>query len=74
MTQYIVELRTGDRLTVHRLNDEVRARPIAVGDRVTLFWAAEQSFVIGAADAVGRTLEQGMEARRLPDDPKVEAQ
>ena len=46
MTQYIVELPTGERLTVHRLNDEVRRRPIQVGDRVTLFWAAEHSFVI----------------------------
>ena len=46
MTQYIVELPTGERLTVHRLNDEVRRRPIQVGDRVTLYWAAEHSFVI----------------------------
>jgi spermidine/putrescine transport system ATP-binding protein len=51
MTQYIVELPTGERLTVHRLNDEVRGRPIQVGDRVTLFWAAEHSFVIEQADA-----------------------
>jgi spermidine/putrescine transport system ATP-binding protein len=46
MTQYIVELPTGEQLTVHRLNDEVRRRPIQVGDRVTLYWAAEHSFVI----------------------------
>ena len=46
MTQYIVELPTGEQLTVHRLNDEVRGRPIQVGDRVSLFWAAEHSFVI----------------------------
>jgi len=46
MTQYIVELPTGERLTVHRLNDEVRRLPIQVGDRVTLYWAAEHSFVI----------------------------
>ena len=39
--QYIVELTTGERLVVHRLNDEVRARPVVVGDRVTLHWAAE---------------------------------
>ena len=35
-----------------RLNDEVRGRPIQVGDRVMLHWAAEHSFVI---DAVGET-------------------
>ncbi len=51
MTQYIVELPTGERLTVHRLNDEVRGRPIQVGDRVTLHWAAEHSFVIEQAEA-----------------------
>jgi spermidine/putrescine transport system ATP-binding protein len=46
MTQYVVELPTGDRLVVHRLNDEARGRPVAVGDRVMLHWAAEHSFVI----------------------------
>jgi spermidine/putrescine transport system ATP-binding protein len=51
LTQYIVELPTGERLTVHRLNDEVRTRPIQVGDRVNLHWAAEHSFVITQADA-----------------------
>ena len=50
MTQYIVELPTEERLTVHRLNDEVRGRPIQVGDRVTLYWAAEHSFVIEQAE------------------------
>jgi spermidine/putrescine transport system ATP-binding protein len=46
MTQYLVELPTGDRLVVHRLNDDVRGRPVQVGERVTLHWAAEHSFVI----------------------------
>ena len=49
MTQIIVELPTGEQLTVHRLNDEVDARPVAVGRRVALHWAAEHSFVIGEA-------------------------
>jgi spermidine/putrescine transport system ATP-binding protein len=49
MTQFIVELTTGDRLVVHRLNDEVRGRSIMVGDGVTLHWAAEHSFVIDEA-------------------------
>jgi spermidine/putrescine transport system ATP-binding protein len=77
MTQYIVELPTGERLTVHRLNDEVRGRPVQMGDRVTLHWAAEHSFVIeqgetarsGAADeqagetqAVGGAATSGREA------------
>jgi spermidine/putrescine transport system ATP-binding protein len=55
LTQYIVELPTGERLTVHRLNDEVRRRPIQVGDRVSLHWAAEHSFVITQAEGEGET-------------------
>jgi spermidine/putrescine transport system ATP-binding protein len=50
MTQYMVNLPTGERLTAHRLNDQVRGRPIQVGDRVTLYWAAEHSFVIEQAE------------------------
>ena len=48
VTQMIVELRTGERLTVHRLNDEVGAAEPRPGDAVTLHWAAEHSFVIGS--------------------------
>jgi spermidine/putrescine transport system ATP-binding protein len=76
MTQYIVELPTGERLTVHRLNDEVRRRPIEIGDRVTLYWAAQHSFVIkqtaalraapagqvGEIEAVGGTAASRKEA------------
>jgi hypothetical protein len=66
MTAYIVELASGEQLTVHRLNDELRGRgrPIAVGDRVELHWAAEASFVIGAADeATERALDEGIDAQ-----------
>ena len=45
MTQLTVELRTGEQLVVHRLNDE-GADP-AVGERVVLHWAADHSYVIG---------------------------
>ncbi len=70
MTQYIVELPTGDRLVVHRLNDEVRRRPVGVGDRVTLSWAAEHSFVIGAADDVTeKGIEEGAGAQ-LPEEKR----
>jgi spermidine/putrescine transport system ATP-binding protein len=48
VTQMIVILRTGERLTVHRLNDEVGAEEPRPGDRVTLHWDAAHSFVIGA--------------------------
>jgi len=45
MTQLEVELRTGEHLVVHRLNDE-GADPV-VGERVVLHWAADHSYVIG---------------------------
>jgi spermidine/putrescine transport system ATP-binding protein len=46
-TQMIVELPTGERLAVHRLNDDAAGPDPAGGDRVTLHWAAEHSFVVG---------------------------
>lgn len=49
VTQLIVDLRTGERLSVHRLNDEVGAEEPRPGDTVVLQWAADHSFVIGAA-------------------------
>ena len=49
LTQLIVELPTGERLSVHRLNDEVDAADPRPGDVVGLHWAAEHSYVIGAS-------------------------
>jgi spermidine/putrescine transport system ATP-binding protein len=46
-TQMIVELPTGERLAMHRLNDDAAGPDPAGGDRLTLYWAAEHSFVIG---------------------------
>jgi hypothetical protein len=46
MTQSMVDLATGDSLTVHRLNDEATTTEAKVGDTVTLHWAAANSFVI----------------------------
>jgi spermidine/putrescine transport system ATP-binding protein len=51
LTQLIVELPTGERLSVHRLNDEVDAADPRPGDAVGLHWAAEHSYVIGASHA-----------------------
>ncbi len=45
MTQLTVELRTGEHLVVHRLNDE--GTDPTVGERVVLHWAADHSYVIG---------------------------
>jgi spermidine/putrescine transport system ATP-binding protein len=48
VTQLLVGLPTGERLTVHRLNDEIGATDPAPGQRVTLRWAADHSYVIGS--------------------------
>ena len=53
LTQFIVDLRTGDRLSVHQLNDEVDAAEPRPGERVLLHWAAEHSYVIGSTDPAG---------------------
>ena len=49
VTQIMVDLATGDRLTVHRINDEAAAVDPKVGDTITLHWAAQNSFVITGA-------------------------
>ena len=47
ITQISVDLPTGERLVVDRLNDDSSAADPARGQRVTLHWAPEHSFVIG---------------------------
>jgi spermidine/putrescine transport system ATP-binding protein len=49
VTQLIVLLGTGERLTVHRLNDEIGAEEPRPGAQVTLHWAAEHSYVVGSS-------------------------
>jgi spermidine/putrescine transport system ATP-binding protein len=51
-TQIIVALPTGERLAVHRLNDDAAGPDPVHGGSVTLHWAAEHSFVIGAGAPV----------------------
>jgi spermidine/putrescine transport system ATP-binding protein len=51
MTQVIVDLPTGERLVVHRLNDRLDGDEVQAGDRIVLHWAAEHSFVIPAMPA-----------------------
>jgi spermidine/putrescine transport system ATP-binding protein len=51
VTQVIAELPTGERLTVHRLNDELGAQEPRPGDSVRLHWAAEHSYVVGSSAA-----------------------
>jgi spermidine/putrescine transport system ATP-binding protein len=53
ITQLIVLLRTGERLTVHRLNDEVGAIDPRPGETVMLRWAAEHSYIVGSGVDAG---------------------
>ena len=53
VTQLIVLLGTGERLTVHRLNDRVGAEDPRPGQQVTLHWAAEHSYVVGSGNGTG---------------------
>jgi spermidine/putrescine transport system ATP-binding protein len=53
VTQLLVLLRTGERLTVHRLNDQVDHVDPRPGEQVVLRWAAEHSYVIGTPAAAG---------------------
>jgi ABC-type Fe3+/spermidine/putrescine transport system ATPase subunit len=53
ITQLIVLLRTGERLTVHRLNDEVGAVEPRPGEAVMLRWAAEHSYIVGSTTRAG---------------------
>ena len=48
MTQLIVQLATGELLTVHQLNDESGHGEARVGDEIRLQWRVDHSYVIGS--------------------------
>jgi spermidine/putrescine transport system ATP-binding protein len=52
MTQLIIDLKTGERVTVHELNDDLKGALPEIGDPVVVQWAAESSYVIDDAGAV----------------------
>jgi len=52
MTQLIIDLKTGERVTVHELNDDLKGALPQAGDPVVVQWAAESGFVIDDAGAV----------------------
>jgi spermidine/putrescine transport system ATP-binding protein len=52
MTQLIIDLKTGERVTVHELNDDLKDALPQSGDPAVVQWAAESSFVIDDAGAV----------------------
>ena len=45
MTQLLIDLKTGERVTVHELNDDLVTLP-QIGDPVTVRWAAEHSYIV----------------------------
>jgi spermidine/putrescine transport system ATP-binding protein len=63
VTQLMVLLPTGERLTVHRLNDEVAGTDPTPGATVELRWAAEHSYVVGAGRIADATADRADEDR-----------
>jgi hypothetical protein len=51
VTQLLVELQTGETLTVHELNDDEEAARLAPGSEVIVGWAIANSYAVGAAGA-----------------------
>ena len=52
MTQLIIDLCTGERVTIHELNDDLKGALPAIGDPVVVQWAADSGFVLEDADAI----------------------
>ena len=57
VTQLVVELQTGETLTVHELNDDEEAARLAPGAEVTVGWALPHSYAVGQGPAGGRPVE-----------------
>jgi spermidine/putrescine transport system ATP-binding protein len=51
VTQLLVELQTGETLTVHELNDDEEASRLAPGAEVTVGWALANSYPVGKRPA-----------------------
>jgi ABC-type Fe3+/spermidine/putrescine transport system ATPase subunit len=58
ITQLIIDLVTGERVTIHELNDDLKGALPVVGDPVLVKWAADSSFVIDDAGAVNVALDE----------------
>lgn len=79
-TELIVELTTGEHLTVHTLNDPTTS-DAQIGETVVLEWAPHHSFVIGSNDAGVDERSAGASDRRelreenstRPPEPESEA-
>ncbi len=58
MTQLIIDLVTGERVTIHELNDDLTGALPVGGDPVVVKWAADSSFVIDDAEAINVALDE----------------
>ena len=69
MTQLIIELETGEQLTVHRLNDDRAQAELPPGSSVWLEWLANNSFVIGSEAPTARSpLASTTEGTLMPEE------
>ena len=57
VTQLIVELQTGETLTVHELNDDEEASRLAPGSEVTVGWAIASSYPVGESPTADAPVE-----------------
>ena len=57
VTQLIIELQTGETLTVHELNDDEEAARLAPGAEVTLGWAIASSYPVGKSPTADHPVE-----------------
>ena len=58
MTQLIIDLVTGERVTVHELNDDLKGSLPASGDAVVVKWAADSSYLITEGVAATGALDE----------------
>jgi spermidine/putrescine transport system ATP-binding protein len=74
MTQLVIELPTGDRLSVHHLNDQVGAAERRPGEHVPLHWAAEHSYVISSTSGGAAVARERADAPAAGPSPGKVAQ
>jgi len=57
VTQLLVELQTGEMLTVHELNDDDQAARLAPGTEVTVGWALPHSYAVSESPGAAGPVE-----------------
>jgi len=62
MTQLTIDLATGERVTIHELNDDLKGALPVIGEPVLVKWAADHSFVIDDGTTVNVALDESLPA------------